>query len=104
MFQFFALIAAFLVLHDLRIQQVYPVLKVGHDAFGQLRQPGLRRFNSCSIISMPAIVTNLRFSWLQSANAGLYLVYNEIDDDSLGAPDERQREFILKFSYIFDVL
>jgi hypothetical protein len=50
------------------------------------------------------VATNLRFAWLQSANAGLYLVYNEIDDDSIGAPSEVRREFILKFSYIFDVL
>jgi len=47
--------------------------------------------------------TNLRFSWLQSANTGLYLVYNEIDERGLGAPP-RGREFIIKFSHIFDVL
>jgi hypothetical protein len=50
------------------------------------------------------VATNFRFSWLQSANAGLYVVYNEIDDDSLGAPSKPRREFILKYSYIFDVL
>jgi len=49
------------------------------------------------------ISTNLRFSWLQSANTGLYLVYNEIDERGLGAPP-RGREFIIKFSHIFDVL
>ena len=48
------------------------------------------------------IATNLRFAWLQSANAGLYLVYNEVDDrDAIGKP---QREFILKYSRIFDLL
>jgi len=47
--------------------------------------------------------TNLRFSWLQSANTGLYLVYNEIDERGLGAPP-RGKEFIIKFSHIFDVL
>jgi hypothetical protein len=47
--------------------------------------------------------TNLRFSWLQSANTGLYLVYNEIDERGLGALP-RGREFIIKFSHIFDVL
>jgi hypothetical protein len=47
--------------------------------------------------------TNLRFSWLSSANSGLYLVYNEIDERGPGAlPDGR--EFILKYSHIFDVL
>ncbi|MEX2130251.1 MAG: hypothetical protein WD772_02095 [Pseudohongiellaceae bacterium] len=48
------------------------------------------------------IATNIRFSWLQSANSGLYLVYNEVDDSGLGAPPERAREFIVKYSYIFD--
>ena len=49
------------------------------------------------------ISTNLRFSWLQSANTGLFLVYNEVDDRGLGALP-RGREFIIKFSHIFDVL
>ena len=50
------------------------------------------------------IATNFRFSWLQSANAGLYLVYNEIDDNSTGAPSRPRREFILKYSRIIDLL
>jgi hypothetical protein len=45
---------------------------------------------------------NLRFSWLQSANAGLFIVYNEIDERGIGAPP-RGREFIIKYSRIFDV-
>jgi hypothetical protein len=45
---------------------------------------------------------NLRFSWLQSANAGLFIVYNEIDERGIGAPP-RGREFIVKYSRIFDV-
>ena len=49
------------------------------------------------------ISTNLRFSWLQSANTGLYIVYNEVDEQGLGALP-RGREFIVKFSHIFDVL
>ena len=47
--------------------------------------------------------TNLRFSWLQSANSGLYLVYNEVDEQGIGALPTG-REFILKYSRIFDVL
>ena len=46
--------------------------------------------------------TNIRFSWLQSANSGLYLVYNEVDDRGIGALPTG-REFIVKYSYIFDV-
>lgn len=49
------------------------------------------------------VATNLRFAWLQSANAGLYLVYNEIDDTGLGAPNNRARQFILKYSRIIDL-
>ena len=49
------------------------------------------------------ISTNLRFSWLQTANSGLYVVYNEVDERGLGAPP-RGREFIIKYSRIFDVL
>ena len=46
--------------------------------------------------------TNLRFSWLRSANSGLYLVYNEVDERGIGAPPSG-REFIIKYSHIFDV-
>ena len=48
------------------------------------------------------LATNLRFSWLQTANSGLFLVYNEIDERFDGAPP-RGRELILKYSHIFDV-
>jgi len=46
--------------------------------------------------------TNIRFSWLQSANSGLYLVYNEVNDRSAESLPTG-REFILKYSHIFDV-
>ncbi|MGA1370207.1 MAG: DUF5916 domain-containing protein [Pseudomonadales bacterium] len=48
--------------------------------------------------------TNLRFSWLQSANAGIYLVYNEVDDENVIGPVDKRREIALKVSWIFDVL
>jgi hypothetical protein len=48
------------------------------------------------------VSTNFRFSWLQSANAGLYVVYNELDERGIGAPP-RGRELIIKYSRIFDV-
>jgi hypothetical protein len=46
--------------------------------------------------------TNLRFSWLRTANTGLYLVYNEFDENAVGALPTG-REIILKYSYMFDV-
>lgn len=46
--------------------------------------------------------TNLRFSWLRTANTGLYLVYNEFDENGIdGLPTGR--EIILKYSFQFDV-
>ncbi len=50
------------------------------------------------------LATNLRFAWLVSADTGLYVVYNEIDDDSLGAPSRPRRELVVKFSHMFDLL
>lgn len=49
------------------------------------------------------IATNLRFAWLQSANTGLYLVYNEVDDDTVRGPIKKQRELVLKYSRILDL-
>lgn len=49
------------------------------------------------------VATNLRFSWLQSANAGLYLVYNEVDQSGLGAPRHNAQQFIIKYSRILDI-
>jgi hypothetical protein len=46
--------------------------------------------------------TNIRFSWLGSANSGLYVVYNEVDERGVGGLPTG-REFIVKYSYIFDV-
>jgi hypothetical protein len=46
--------------------------------------------------------TNIRFSWLRSANSGLFLVYNEVDESGPGSLPTG-REFIIKYSHIFDV-
>ena len=45
--------------------------------------------------------TNLRFAWLTSADTGLYVVYNEVDNDGLGI---ERKEFIIKFSHILDLM
>ena len=50
------------------------------------------------------LATNLRFAWLSSADTGLYIVYNEVDDNGFGAPGEPRREFIIKYSRILDLL
>ncbi len=47
--------------------------------------------------------TNIRFSWLRTANSGLFLVYNEVDERGIGGLPTG-REIILKYSHIFDLL
>ncbi len=50
--------------------------------------------------------TNLRFGWLQDANTGLFLVYNENRDserDPLGI-GLRDHSFTVKYSHTFDLL
>ena len=55
------------------------------------------------------VAANVRFAWLQSANAGFYLVYNEVDEFSgLNMPNsgyerENARQFILKYSRILNI-
>lgn len=46
------------------------------------------------------VATNLRFSWLQSANAGLFVAYNEVDEVGLREP---RQELIMKYSRIIDL-
>lgn len=46
---------------------------------------------------------NLRFGWLQAANTGLFLVYNQTNDID-GVPlNTLNRSFVLKYTYLFDV-
>lgn len=49
------------------------------------------------------VASNIRLSWLTSADAGFYLVYNETRDDDVGMFTEKRREWIVKFSHSFDV-
>jgi hypothetical protein len=48
------------------------------------------------------ISTNVRFSLLRTARSGLYLVYNGFDERLPGTPPS-QREFAVKYNYVFDV-
>ena len=47
---------------------------------------------------------NFRFGWLQDANTGLFLVYNETDGLGEIPHTSAGRSFILKYSYLFDIL
>jgi hypothetical protein len=44
---------------------------------------------------------NVRMGWLQRANSGLFLVFNQVREDVFGVEN---RSFIVKYSYLFDVL
>jgi hypothetical protein len=48
--------------------------------------------------------TNLRLGWLQTANTGLFVVYNETRDTENDALGIRDRSFIVKYSRLFDLL
>ena len=47
---------------------------------------------------------NFRLGWLQDANTGLFLVYNETEGLGDFIPTGAGRSLIAKFSYLFDVL
>jgi len=50
---------------------------------------------------------NLRFGWLQAANTGLFIVYNDshgLYDLFPDRPRREDRSFIIKFSRMFDIL
>ena len=48
--------------------------------------------------------TNLRFGWLQTANIGLFVVYNEVRGIGAGGFEQPDRTFIVKLSRQFDLL
>jgi hypothetical protein len=50
---------------------------------------------------------NVRFGWLQAANTGLFIVYNDtrgLYDLFPNRPERTDRSLIIKFSRMFDVL
>ena len=47
---------------------------------------------------------NFRFGWLQDANTGLFLVYNETEGLLDYVPTGAGRRLIVKYSYLFNVL
>lgn len=48
--------------------------------------------------------TNLRFALLESANAGLFVVYNEVDENNLLFPTrDNAQQFALKYSRILNI-
>jgi hypothetical protein len=60
---------------------------------------GLLQYNSRAEIWS----TNLRFGWLQAANTGLFVVYNDTQDLSDLSTQNVGRSLVVKFSRLFDV-
>ena len=48
--------------------------------------------------------TNLRFSWLQAANTGLFIVYDDIQGFDRYSGAVPNRSLTIKYSYLFDLL
>ncbi|MCG8607840.1 hydrolase, partial [bacterium] len=48
--------------------------------------------------------TNLRFGWLESANTGLFVVFNDVREVTSRAIDTQSRSFVVKYSRLFDLL
>lgn len=49
------------------------------------------------------VAMNVRFSWLRSANTGLFVVYNEFDERGQALGYFR-KEILVKYTHLFDVL
>jgi len=74
-------------------------LRLSYSFTPKIQLQGLLQYND----NDGTLDTNLRFSWLRSASSGLYLVYNEVDEADPALEQASGREFILKYSHIFDV-
>jgi hypothetical protein len=74
-------------------------LRVSYSFTPRLYLQGLVQYND----TIDNWSSNLRFGWIQTANTGLFLVYNENRESESGLP-LRDRSLTLKFSRLFDVL
>jgi hypothetical protein len=73
-------------------------LRLSYSFSPKIQLQTLIQYNSTS----EKLGANVRFSWLRSANSGLYVVYNQLDERAeVGLPPGR--ELLVKYSYIFDV-
>ena len=74
--------------------------RVGYNFSPRLFAQSLVQYND----SAQLWSVNFRFGWLQDANTGLFLVYNETEDYGGVIHSGAGRSLILKFSYLFDLL
>jgi hypothetical protein len=74
--------------------------RVSYSFTTRMYAQGLVQYNS----QVSLWSTNLRFGWLQDANTGLFLVYNDTQDYSDREAITLGRSFTVKFSRMFDLL
>ena len=74
--------------------------RVGYNFSPRLFAQSLVQYND----SQQLWSVNFRFGWLQDANTGLFLVYNETEGIDEFIPSGAGRSLILKYSYLFDLL
>ena len=63
-------------------------LRLSYSFTPKIQIQALVQYNDASEV----LGTNLRFSWLRTANSGLYLVYNEFDERFEGGSPTEQRD------------
>ena len=73
-------------------------LRLSYSFTPQMLLQALLQYND----QQEVLSTNIRFSLLRTANSGLFVVYNEFDEQFPGAPP-KGREFIIKYNFLFDV-
>ncbi len=75
-------------------------LRVSYSFTPRLFVQALAQYNDRADVTS----VNLRLGWLQAANTGLFVVYNELEDRAGIAGEERERSLIVKYSRLFDLL
>ncbi|HSR69616.1 MAG TPA: DUF5916 domain-containing protein [Acidobacteriota bacterium] len=74
-------------------------LRVSYSFTPRLHLQSLIQYNNVADVWS----TNLRFSWLQAANTGLFIVYNDVRGFDSFRGQSPDRSLLIKFSRLFDV-
>ncbi|MFQ5674596.1 MAG: hydrolase, partial [bacterium] len=74
--------------------------RVSYSFTPRLFLQGLVQYNN----SQDIWSTNLRLGWLQAANTGLFIVFNDVREVDNRSFRTQSRSLIVKYSQLFDVL
>ncbi len=75
-------------------------LRLTYSATARLFLQALVQYNDVN----DDVSLNLRVSWIQRANTGLFIVYNERNEFGRTAEERSERSLVIKFSRLFDLL